>query len=56
MAVAASPFAKAEFDAMMKGSGQVITGWQNKLQSAMAHIIPSDTLAEMHRRKAEPQR
>ena len=48
--------AKAGFDAMLKGTGQVITGWQNKLQSAIAHITPSDTLAEMHRRKAEPQR
>jgi short-subunit dehydrogenase len=48
--------AKAGFEAMLKGTGQVITGWQNKLQSAIAHITPSDTLAEMHRRKAEPQR
>jgi uncharacterized protein len=48
--------AKAGFEAMMKGTGQVITGWQNKLQSAIAHVTPSDTLAEMHRRRAEPQR
>lgn len=48
--------AKAGFEAMLKGSGQVITGWQNKLQSAIVHVTPSDTLAEMYRRKAEPQR
>ena len=38
----------------MKGDGQVITGWHNKLQAAIAHITPSDTLAEMHRKKAQP--
>lgn len=48
--------AKAGFDAMLQGSGQVITGWHNKLQAAAAHVVPSDTLAEMHRGMAEPQR
>jgi short-subunit dehydrogenase len=48
--------AKAGFNAMVKGTGQVITGWQNKLQSAIAHVTPSDALAEMHRRMAEPLR
>ncbi|MBV8093997.1 MAG: SDR family NAD(P)-dependent oxidoreductase [Acetobacteraceae bacterium] len=46
--------AKQGFDAMMRGDGQVITGWQNKLQAAITRITPSDTLAEMHRRQAEP--
>jgi short-subunit dehydrogenase len=46
--------ARQGFEAMMKGSGQVVTGWQNKLQAAIAHITPSDTLAEMHRKKAQP--
>ncbi|HET7879846.1 MAG TPA: SDR family NAD(P)-dependent oxidoreductase [Acetobacteraceae bacterium] len=48
--------AKAGFDAMMKGSGEVITGWQNKLRAAIAHVAPADTLAEMHRGMAEPGR
>jgi short-subunit dehydrogenase len=46
--------ARQGFEAMMKGSGQVVTGWQNKLQAAIAHITPADTLAEQHRKKAQP--
>ena len=48
--------AKAGFDAMMAGRGEVITGWQNKLRAAIAHVMPADTLAEMHRSMAQPQR
>jgi hypothetical protein len=33
----------------------VITGWQNKLCSAIAHMLPADVSAEMHRSTAEPQ-
>jgi uncharacterized protein len=43
------------FAAMMKGQGDVVTGWQNKLQSAIANITPAGVLAEMHRRMAQPQ-
>ncbi len=42
------------FDAMMAGTGDVVTGWQNKLRSAIANITPSGVLAEMHRSMAEP--
>jgi short-subunit dehydrogenase len=51
----AADVARQGFDAMMKGEGQVVTGWQNKLQAAIAHVTPSDILAEMHRRKAQPE-
>jgi short-subunit dehydrogenase len=44
------------FTAMMKGEGDVVTGWQNKLQSAIVNVTPAGVLAEMHRRLAEPQR
>src|SRR4051794_6715439 len=47
--------ARQGFAAMMKGEGDVVTGWQNKLRSAIANITPSDILAEMHRRMAEPR-
>jgi short-subunit dehydrogenase len=50
----ASDVARQGFDAMMKGEGQVVTGWQNKLQAAIAHITPADRLAEMHTKKAKP--
>ena len=46
--------AKQGFRAMMRGEGDVVTGWHNKLQSAIALVTPSDTLAERHRRAAEP--
>lgn len=42
------------FEAMMKGEGDVVTGWQNKLQSAIANVLPAGMTAEMHRRMAEP--
>ena len=47
--------ARQGFAAMMKGEGDVVTGWQNKLRSAIANITPLDMLAEMHRRMAEPR-
>lgn len=46
--------AKQGFDAMMDGEGDVVTGWQNKLQSAIALIMPSGMVAEQHRKMAEP--
>jgi short-subunit dehydrogenase len=46
--------AKVGFEAMMKGEGDVVAGWKNKLQSAAALITPSDVLAEQHRKMAEP--
>ena len=46
--------ARQGFEAMLRGEGQIITGFKNKLQVAMAHITPADTLAEKHRQMAEP--
>jgi short-subunit dehydrogenase len=46
--------AKAGFEAMMQGEGDVVTGWQNKLQTTLANVTPSETLAERHRNIAEP--
>jgi uncharacterized protein len=46
--------AKSGFGAMMKGEGDVVTGWQNKLQAAISRVVPSDTAAEKHRKMAEP--
>jgi short-subunit dehydrogenase len=42
------------FDAMLKGEGEVISGLKNKLQAAIASIMPADVTAEMHRKMAEP--
>jgi short-subunit dehydrogenase len=46
--------AKIGFDAMMNGEGDVVSGWKNKLQSAIALVTPSEVLAEQHRKMAEP--
>jgi uncharacterized protein len=42
------------FEAMMKGEGDVVSGWHNKLQSAIASITPSGILAEQYRKMTEP--
>ena len=46
--------AKIGFDAMMAGEGDVIAGWKNKVQAALASITPLAVLAEQHRKIAEP--
>jgi short-subunit dehydrogenase len=46
--------AKAGFEAMMRGDGDIVSGWKNKLQTAVASITPSGILAEQHRAQAEP--
>jgi hypothetical protein len=38
----------------LDGEGDVVAGWKNKLQAAMASITPSAVLAEQHRKMAEP--
>jgi len=46
--------AKTGFKAMMDGDGDVVTGWQNKLQAAIASVMPAGMTAEMHRRMSAP--
>jgi short-subunit dehydrogenase len=46
--------AKIGFKAMLDGEGDVVAGWKNKLQAAVAAITPSAVLAEQHRKMAEP--
>ena len=48
--------ANVGFDAMMRGDGDVVAGWHNKLQAAIAPVAPSGALAEMHRGMAKPKR
>src|SRR4051812_36493907 len=50
----ADEVAKIGFKAMMDGEGDVVAGWKNKMQAAMASITPSSVLAEQHRKMAEP--
>jgi len=46
--------ARDGFDAMVSGEGQIVSSSKNKVQATMAHIIPSDTLAEQRRKMAAP--
>jgi short-subunit dehydrogenase len=46
--------ARDGFDAMMRGDGDVVSGWKNKLQTTIANVTPAGVLAEQHRRMAEP--
>jgi uncharacterized protein len=46
--------AKTGFAAMMRGDGDIVSGWKNKLQSAAANVTPASVLAERHRKVAEP--
>jgi short-subunit dehydrogenase len=50
----ASEVAKVGFEAMQRGDGDVIAGWNNKLRAAIANLIPNEALAEQHRKMAEP--
>ena len=46
--------ARGGFDAMMRGESGVITGLRNKIEAAVARVMPSDVIAEAHRRQSEP--
>jgi short-subunit dehydrogenase len=50
----AAEVARQGYEAMMAGDGQVITGWKNKLQVAMAHVTPAEQLAKQHTKQAAP--
>src|SRR4030081_2805868 len=50
----AAEVANNGFDAMIKGEGDVVSGFKNKVQSAAANVIPAGVLARQHRKKAEP--
>jgi uncharacterized protein len=46
--------AKIGFEAMMQGDGDVVSGFKNKVMSALANITPAGMLAEQHRKQSEP--
>ncbi|WGF91031.1 SDR family NAD(P)-dependent oxidoreductase [Marinivivus vitaminiproducens] len=46
--------ARVGFAAMMRGEGDIVSGWKNKLASAVANVIPSGALAEVHRKGSAP--
>jgi uncharacterized protein len=50
----AAEVAKTGFDAMMRGDGDIVSGWTNKVSTALASVTPAGLLAEQHRTMAEP--
>lgn len=46
--------AAAGFKAMMDGDGGVVSGWQNKLQAAIARILPETITAKIHAKMSAP--
>jgi len=50
----ADEVARSGFEAMMKGEGDVVTGWSNKLRAAISHIVPDSLLAKQHKGLTEP--
>ncbi len=52
--MSASEVARIGFKAMMDGDGDVVAGTKNKLEAAVAHVSSSSSLAERHRKMAEP--
>jgi short-subunit dehydrogenase len=46
--------AEVGFKAMMKGEGDVVAGWKNKIQTTLANVTPAGVLAGQHRSMAEP--
>jgi len=50
----AAEVADTGFEAMMKGEGDVVSGFKNKVQSAVANVMPAGVLASQHRKMAEP--
>ncbi len=46
--------ARIGFEAMMNGESDVVAGLKNKLQVAMAGVLPKEALAEQHRKLAQP--
>lgn len=46
--------ARTGFEAMMKGEGDVVSGWKNKAEVAMSGVMSQDSLAERNRKLSEP--
>ena len=46
--------ARIGYDAMMDGEADVIAGWKNKFEAALANITPGEHLAAQHGKMAKP--
>ncbi|HEY1963069.1 MAG TPA: SDR family NAD(P)-dependent oxidoreductase [Rhizomicrobium sp.] len=46
--------ARLGYEAMKTGDDAIITGWKNKIQVAIAKVLPATAVAEKHRKQTEP--
>ena len=46
--------AEAGFKAMMEGESDIVYGWQNKIETTLANVMPSERLADRTRKQYEP--
>jgi short-subunit dehydrogenase len=46
--------AKDGYEAMMRGEGDIVSGWSNKLMTAATSITPAAMLGEAHGKLAKP--
>jgi uncharacterized protein len=46
--------ARIGFEAMLRGEGDVVSGWHNKLRTILANVTPSEQLAARQKGVAEP--
>jgi short-subunit dehydrogenase len=50
----AADVARTGFEAMLRGEDQVVSGWKNKLQTAIASVMPAGLVAKQHAKMAKP--
>jgi len=50
----AAEVARIGFEAMQRGERSVVAGRKNRLEAALAHVLPDGVLAERHRQEAAP--
>jgi short-subunit dehydrogenase len=55
MLMAPEDVARIGFRAMLKGEADVVAGWRNKVQVAMAKVMPAQATAQVHRKLVEPK-
>ena len=46
--------AKDGYDALMSGKDKEVSGWKNKIQTAIANVIPDTVIADKVAKEQEP--
>jgi short-subunit dehydrogenase len=52
--MSAAEVAQQGFEAMLKGEGDVVTGWANKLRAAISRVLPPAATAAVYRKQSAP--